>query len=231
MSVWRNSFDEIEYPADAWDLLSPKLSEFRQERMRHVASQRTRHIRLVLQDVYDPHNVGACFRSAEAFGVLACDQINLYQKFGKVSTVGRGADQWLEVRRFTDLQLYAEGIKAKGFKLAAAYPSATAMNLEDLPLDQPVAVVFGNEREGLHKAWHEHIDYGFTIPMYGMVESFNISVSVALSLHSLIIRSRKELPLDRLLLDADGQKRLLNQWICRHSHNLEQELTRLRHQS
>jgi tRNA (guanosine-2'-O-)-methyltransferase len=229
MSVWRNNFEDALYPADAWELLSPRLSPTRRERMLHVASQRTRHVRLVLQDVFDPHNVGACLRSAEAFGILCCDQVNLYQKFGKISTVSRGADQWLEVRRFTDLELYTKGLREKGFKVA--YPAGTSMTLSALPLDKPLAVVFGNEREGLHKAWHEHVDYRFTIPMYGMVESFNVSVSVALTLHSLSERCRKELPQDEVLLDAAAQKRLLDQWICRHSHNFDDELTRLRDQS
>lgn len=231
MSVWRNNFEEIHYPADAWELLSPRLSPTRRERMLHVASQRTRHLRLVLQDVFDPHNVGACLRSAEAFGILCCDQVNLYQKFGKISTVSRGADQWLEVRRFTDFEFYTKGLKAKGFKVAAAYPAATAMPLSVLPLDEPLAVVFGNEREGLHQAWLEHVDYRFTIPMYGMVESFNVSVSVALTLHSLSQRCRTELSQEKFLLDAAAQKRLLDQWICRHSHNPDDELARLRDQS
>lgn len=231
MSVWRNNFEDVLYPPDAWELLSPRLSPTRRERMLHVASQRTKHIRLVLQDVFDPHNVGACLRSAEAFGILCCDQVNLYQKFGKVSTVSRGADQWLELRRFTDLQRYTEGLRAKGFKVAAAYPAASAMPLAELPLDQPLAVVFGNEREGLHKAWDEHVDYRFTIPMYGMVESFNVSVSVALTLHSISQRCRSEIPLEQLLLDPLTQKRLLDQWICRHSHDPEDELGRLRDQS
>ena len=231
MSLWRNNFEELVYPPDAWELLSPKLSPLRRERMLSVAAQRTRHIRLVLQDVFDPHNIGACLRSAEAFGILCCDQVNLYQKFGKASTVGRGADQWLEVRRFTDFQLYTKALKDKGYKIAAAYPAGTAMSLEELPLDRPLAIVFGNEREGLHEAWQEHVDYRFTIPMYGMVESFNVSVSAALTLHSISDRCRKELPAERLLLDPIAQKRLLDQWICRHSHNPQEELSRLREQS
>jgi len=231
MSVWRNNFDDILYPADAWELMSPRLSPSRRERMLHVASQRTRHLRLVLQDVFDPHNVGACLRSAEAFGILCCDQVNLYQKFGKISTVSRGADQWLEVRRFNDLEFYTKGLRDRGFKVAAAYPAGTAIELSALPLHEPLAVVFGNEREGLHQAWHEHVDYRFTIPMHGMVESFNVSVSAALTLHSLSERCRKELPPEQFLLDATAQKRLLDQWICRHSHNLDDELARLRDQS
>jgi tRNA (guanosine-2'-O-)-methyltransferase len=232
MSVGRNSFDEVHYPADAWELLSPRLSEARRERMLRVASQRTRHLRLVLQDVFDPHNVGACLRSAEAFGILCCDQVNLYQKFGKISTVSRGADQWLEVRRFTDLELYIQGLQERGFKVAAAYPpGGDTMPLAELPLDEPLAVVFGNEREGLHKAWQNRVDYRFTIPMYGMVESFNISVSAALTLHSLSERCRAELPAETFLLDAAAQKRLLDQWICRHSQRPEDELARLRDQS
>lgn len=228
MSYATNSFEEKSYPADAWDLLSPKLTEQRRQRMLRTATQRTRHVRMVLQDVFDPHNVGACMRSAEAFGILCADQINLYQKFGKASTVSRGAEQWLELRRFNDFHYYIEQIKARGFKFAAAYPSADCMPLEALPLDAPLAIVFGNEKRGLHKAWTEHVDYRFTIPMFGMVESFNISVSVALTLHSLSQRLRHDFPPEKILLSAEQRQSLLNQWICRHSHDPEPELQRLR---
>lgn len=223
-----SSLESLPVPADAWELLSPRLSDRRRDRMMQSARDRTRYLRLALQDVHDPHNIGACLRSAEAMGLLCADQVHLYQKFARASSVGRGADQWLELRYFRDIPHYASALKAKGYALAAAYPGGTSLNLEALPIDRPLALIFGNEHEGLHSSWLEHLDYQFTIPMYGLVESFNISVSVALSLYSLVQRMRKLVnPQDYFLPDAE-QHLLLNQWVYRHAKQPDLELERLR---
>ena len=144
--------------------------------------------------------------------------------------MSRGADQWLELRRFNNIASYAEAIRSRGFRLAAAFPAGTSMALEELPLDQPLAIIFGNERQGIDAAWAPFVDYRFTIPMFGMVESFNISVSAALTLQSLNIRARNQIPWDLFLLDPIAQKRLLNQWVCRHSRDHAKELAYLREQ-
>lgn len=230
MSHWLKNFEDESYPTDAWELMSTRLTPERRQRMEHTAAQRTKFLRLVLQDVADPHNVGACLRSAEAFGILCCDLVNTYEPFGTASTVSRGADQWLELRRFKAIDSYATAIKARGYRLAAAYPAGTAIAVDELPLDQPLAIVFGNERKGLDPNWETHVDFRFTIPMFGMVESFNISVSAALTLQTLNSRARSTLPWGKYLIDAATQKYLLDQWVCRHSRNPTQELAHLRDQ-
>jgi tRNA (guanosine-2'-O-)-methyltransferase len=196
--------------------------------MLDVALQRTRHLRLALQDVHDPHNVGACLRSADAFGIQNVDIITLTEKFPRPSSTSRGSRHWMDLHRFNDLTSYAQGIKARGFKIAAAYPAPDARALEALPLDQPLVLVFGNEQKGLHPDWQEHIDYRFTIPMYGMVESFNISVSVALTLHSLNTRGRRELPASLFHLTETERHDLLCRWACMQCEEPELELARKR---
>lgn len=224
-----NSFETPTSPADAWDLLAPQISASRRARMERVASHRTDYLRLVLQDVHDPHNVGACLRSAEAFGIQNVDLINIYQKFGKPSSVARGARYWLDLHKFNDIDLYCEQLRAHGYRLAAAYPgSKETSELSQVPIDRPLAIVFGNERAGLDPKWQPHIDYRFTIPMYGMVESFNISVSVAISLFALQERSRREIDDERYLLKAPSRQDLLNRWACQQSQDPKRELERLR---
>ncbi|MCX6129162.1 MAG: RNA methyltransferase [Proteobacteria bacterium] len=230
MSLWLKSFQDETYPSDAWELMSTRITAQRRQRMLQTAARRTKYLRLVLQDIADPHNVGACLRSAEAFGVLCCDLVNTYEPFGTASTVSRGADQWLELRRFNDIALYIEAVRSRGYRIAAAYPGGPSIGLEELPLDQPLAIVFGNERRGLDPAWEAHVDYRFTIPMVGMVESFNISVSTALTLQSLNTRARTAVPWNKYLIDPETQKRLLDQWVCRHSRDPEKELAYLREQ-
>jgi tRNA (guanosine-2'-O-)-methyltransferase len=215
--------------ADAWDLLSPRLSPSRRARLLEAAELRTAYIRLCLQDVHDPHNVGACLRSAEANGLQYVDFMNIFQKFAKTSsTTSRGADHWLDLSRFNQQKTYIEGLRKRGYKIAAAYPSAGSYALETLPVDQPLAILLGNENAGLDESWNEHIDYRFSIAMYGMTESYNVSVSAALILYSLTRRIRDEVDTNRLFLSEQSRRALLNRWMARHSRNLEKELAVLR---
>ncbi len=214
---------------DAWDLLSPRLGESRKNRILSAVEKRTSYIRLCLQDVHDPHNIGACLRSAEANGLQYVDFVNLYQKFAKTSsTASRGANNWLDLSRFTQLDTYVSGLRSRNYKIAAAYPSAKSCELEELPIDQPLVIILGNENAGVDAKWDEHIDYRFTIPMHGMSESYNVSVSAALILYSLSNRIRRELSREQIGLDAEAQRAILNRWMARHSRNLEKELMILR---
>ncbi len=223
-----NTFDCEPSPADAWQLLSGKLSPERRAKMEKVARQRSGYLRLVLQDVHDPHNVGACLRSAEAFGIQNVDLVNVQQKFGKPSSVARGSRYWLNMQKFNSIELYLAALRTHGYAIAAAYPAQDAVTVGEIPIDRPLAIVFGNEHAGLHASWMDHIDHRFTIPMYGMVESFNISVSVALTLFNLQQRCRTAVAADRFYLNAAERNQLLNRWICQQSHDAPRELSRLR---
>lgn len=216
--------------AQAWELISPRLTLQRRQRLEHVAKHRTKQVRLVLQDIHDPHNVSACLRSAEALGILHVDQVNLYQKFSKPSSVARGSSRWLQLGRYEELQSYAEQMKAAGIRLAAGYPSSKAVTLAELPTDQPIAVIFGNEHQGVHDDWLPYLDYRFTIPMVGMVESFNISVSAAITMHYLSNKARSELGDAAYYLSEAEQKQLLNQWVLYHSRDPLAELAQLSQQ-
>ena len=229
MSKSFNSFEAELGPADAWELIGPRLSPARRARMLKAVSQKTAYIRLAMQDVMDPHNVGACLRSAEAFGLQHCDVIDVLQAaVPRKSTVSRGAQNWLDLHHFDSIETYVTGLKQRGYRLAAAYPQKKDWDIDALPITQPLALVFGNERAGLHHDWEKHVDYRFTIPMYGMVESFNISVSVALSLFSVQQRARVAVPPEQFLISEEEQAALLRRWVKRHSRAVASELERLR---
>lgn len=223
-----DSFDLEQGPDDAWDLMQGRIKEIRRDKIQAVAAKRTNHVRLALQDVHDPHNIGACLRSAEGLGIQNVDFINFYQKFTRPSKVSRGAFQWMDLLRFKDAALYRQGLRERGYRIAAAYPSGTDYTLDELPIDQPLVVLFGNEKQGLHESWTDHVDYRFSIPMNGFVESFNISVSVAVSLYSLTQRCQRLLTPDRYFVNETEQRVLLNRWMLRQSRSLDKELERLR---
>lgn len=217
-----------QFPADAWEFLHPHLSEERQQRMKTVAAHRTEHLRLVMQDVHDPHNVSACMRSAEAFGILHCDVVNIKHSFKKPSTAARGAAGWLNIKKWKSIAECVRELHTAGYKIAAGYPAQEAVSLHAVPVQEKIAVIFGNEHDGVSGEWIPHIDYKFTIPMVGMVESLNISVSAAVTMFELRRRCLETLGEREFYIQTQRQHQLLNEWICRKIPNHELLLERLR---
>ena len=219
--------DRTDYPEDAWSHLAPLLTPSRRERMLATAHARTGYVRLVVQDIHNPHNVSACMRSADAFGVQDVDVVTLRESF-RASTVARGVANWLTIRRWHDVQSCADTLKRDGYRIVAGVPRQDAVALHELPLDQPIAVIFGNEHQGIDPAWLERIDTPFTIPMVGMVESLNISVCAAITLYQLTRAARAAVPAERYLLSAQERNHLLATWSCRQVTAWPEVLARLR---
>ncbi len=217
-----------EYPEDAWELLSPSLTEPRRAKLLRAVANRTDRIRLVIQDIHHPHNVSACLRSAEAFGLARVDIVYEKETF-RPSTVAKGVAEWLQIKKHDSINTCVADLRKQGFLLAAGYPSATT-SMFDLPVDRPIAVVFGNEHAGVANEWHEHIDIPFTIPMVGLVESLNISVSAAVTLSQLTHKARIELGDAKYLLSDAQRGALLSTWACSQLRSWESQLESLRAQ-
>lgn len=198
-----------------WRDIVPRLTPERVAKLERAASLRTNHIRLVVQDIHHPHNVSACMRSAEAFGVLGVDVVNSKEKFNP-STVARGVHHWLRLRKFETAEGCIQTLKESGYRIAAGVPYGAKFTLPEIPVDQPIAVVFGNEHAGVDQKWLENADITFTIPMDGLVESLNISVSAAITLFFLTHKSKQTLSSSNYHLSAKEQLALLDEWALHH---------------
>jgi tRNA (guanosine-2'-O-)-methyltransferase len=216
-------------PDDAWERLAPFMTDLRRLRMIKAAAERTRHLRLVLQDIHNPHNVSACLRSAEAFGVQDVDIVTLKPAKFRPSTAARGVAHWLTTRRYRAVEDCVSQLRHQGYRIIAGVPHAKALPLHEVPIDQPLALVFGNEHDGVDPSWLKEIDVAFTIPMVGMVESLNISVCAAITLQYLTHAARSSLDPRVYHLADQERKTLLNDWACRHVANWEVILERIRH--
>lgn len=205
--------NEQQLPADSWEVLSPLLTENRRERLLNAVEKRTDHIRLIMQDVHNPHNVSACMRSAEAFGIQNVDVVTLSEPF-KASTSAKGVQHWITLQKWADAKSCADHLKKAGYLIAAGMPSQDSVSLHDLPLDKPVAILFGNEHAGVSPEWKDHIDTYFTIPMVGLVESMNISVCAAITMHHLTYRLETMAHPARFI-DIKRKNDLLGHWVRR----------------
>jgi len=202
-----------------WDLLHPMLSDQRKNRMLVASARRTYKMRLVLQDTYHAHNVSACMRTAEAFGVQVIDYVGLRSQ-PRATGVSRGVERWLTLNRYRGIEPCGEEIRRSGFLLVGATVGSScgslpALALHEIPVDRPIALVFGNEKDGIHEDWYSYLDATVTIPMVGLVESLNISVSAAIAIHSLTARLREHWG-PSYDVTPEEQSVLLDTWICRH---------------
>ena len=171
--------DAFADPAAVCATLAPLLLDERRARIDEAAAARLGGLRVVIENLHDPHNGAAVLRSAEAFGIQRVDVIESVEPFRFSSEVTQGCEKWLDVVRHPTLADAVAALRADGFALYAAVPGA-AVTVEDLDFSRPAAVMIGNEHAGLTDAAIGAADVVFGIPMAGMTRSLNLSVASAL---------------------------------------------------
>ncbi len=188
-------------PAEICACLSPLLLEERRARMDAAAATRLGGLRLVIENLHDPHNGAAVLRSAEAFGVQRVEVIETVERFRFSSTVTQGCEKWLDVVRHRSLPAALVGLRSEGFVVYAAVPGAAAA-LDELDFSRPAAVMVGNEHEGLTADAIAAADVRFGVPMFGLTQSLNLSVAAALIVSRAAALRRRALGRDGDLDEA-----------------------------
>ncbi len=168
------------------------VTQERREKIARVVSTRLKGLVAVCENFANPHNAAAILRTCEALGILNVYIIEELVPFEPSRAVTQGAEKWLKIKRFRRAEKAFPELKKEGFWIYAAMPGKGAIPVEELPVEEPLALVFGNEKEGVSKKALEFCDGTFRIPMWGFVESFNVSVAAAISLY-ISARRRREL--------------------------------------
>lgn len=178
---------------------------------RNVA-QRTRHLTVVLEDIYQPHNASACLRSCDAFGVQDVHIVQNRYEFDLNPDIELGSAQWLSLHAYDETDDNTRdcinALRARGYRIVATSPRDEHRPLEDCDVSQPTAILFGNEHEGLSDVAFQSADETICIPTYGFAESLNISVAVAVTLHHLSHKLRTSDVLWQLSEPEKNQLRL-----------------------
>lgn len=159
----------------------------REAKFRRVISNRQPTLTVVMENIHDPHNISAMLRTCDAVGVLDVYVINNIApkpKFGRKSSAS--AKKWVNARFFTSVESCYTELRNKGFKIWATHLSSDAVNLYELPLSEPAALVFGNEHAGVSEEACAGADGNFIIPMMGMIQSLNVSVACAVTLYEAL---------------------------------------------
>ena len=192
-----------EQKAALYEQATQFFSENKRALFNRLAPLRTRHISVVLEDIYQSHNASAVLRSCDCFGVQDVHVVEARNPFNPAGDVAVGSSKWVDYYRYNSIQDVYRNLHAKGYRIVATLPHENDTMIGDLDISQPTALVFGTELTGLTQEAIDGADAYVKIPMYGFTESFNISVCAALSLFSLTERMRRDTSLQWRLSDDD----------------------------
>lgn len=174
------------------DLLSehdlPELIQHSAQSANHSTDKTSgKPLFLILDGIQDPHNFGACLRTADACKVTAV--ITPKDRAAPVSAVVRkvasGAAETIPIVQVTNLSRTLEQLKELGVWIMGTSDAAT-QTLYQVDLSGPVAIVLGAEGAGLRRLTEEHCDVLMRIPMLGVVESLNVSVAAGVCLYEAV---------------------------------------------
>jgi len=172
------------------------VTEDRWQRITEVLNKRTRHLTVVLEDIYQPHNASAVLRSCDCFGIQDVHIIENRNEFDPNQGITIGADQWISIHSHNEpganntKRCYKQ-LRRQGYRIIATTPHEEDVTIDEVPVSEKTALVFGAELKGLSDFALEHADGYARIPMVGFSESFNISVGAALCLYDMTTRLRK----------------------------------------
>lgn len=163
------------------------MNEERKNKIAQTALRRQGNLTVILENIDDPHNVGAVLRSCDAVGIH-----EIYLLFTEKSleqdefTVGKrssaGSRKWVDIHVFNDVQSCFDAVRSKYQKVMSTHLSEDAVSLHDIDLTESLALLFGNEKIGLSDVALSYSDGNFLIPMLGMSQSLNLSVACAVTL-------------------------------------------------
>jgi len=182
----------IEKKQQLYAFLSGFISENKRNKFEEIILQRTRHITVVLEDIFQPHNASAVLRTCDCFGIQDVHIIENNNKYEINPDVALGSTKWLSLYKYHSAANNTldclRHLKDSGYRIVATTPHKKDYTPETLPIDNKTALVFGTEMGGLTPKVLEMADGFVKIPMYGFTESLNISVSAALLVRSITER-------------------------------------------
>jgi tRNA (guanosine-2'-O-)-methyltransferase len=172
------------------------MAEKRQEKIREVIKRRQEGV-IVLEDIHDPHNAAAVWRSCDGFGFQKVYLIFEKEKPFNPKKVGKtsssSANKWLDFKIFRSTKAGIEELKKDGYKIAATVLDKGAKKLSEVDFKtKKVAIMLGNEHRGLSETALKLADEKIYIPMKGMVQSFNLSVTAAIVMYEIDRQRRGE---------------------------------------
>jgi tRNA (guanosine-2'-O-)-methyltransferase len=169
--------------------LSGFMSENKMELFDKIIPERTKHVTVALEDIFQPQNASAVLRTCDVFGIQDVHIIENENEYNVNPRVVHGASKWIDLHKYNEKENNTldciNKLKADGYKVYGTTPHTDDCLIQDIPLDTKVALMFGTEMTGLSDIAMKNVDGFVKIPMYGFTESLNISVSASICLYEL----------------------------------------------
>jgi tRNA (guanosine-2'-O-)-methyltransferase len=190
----------------------------RQQRLTSVLNKRQNDITVVLENVFDPHNISAVMRTCDAVGVqdifILNTKIPRHKKWGAKSS--SSAAKWLTIHQFEDASECFSSLRKRFSTILTTHLSSDAVDLYALDFTKSIALVFGNEHSGVSEEIRSLADGNFLIPQMGIIRSLNISVACAVTLYEGLRQKTAAGHYNHQKLDDVNYNALLNEWSYRH---------------
>ena len=186
----------------------------RRAKLESVLSKRQNDITIVLENVFDPHNISAVMRTCDAVGVQELYVLNTkiprHKKWGVKSS--SSAAKWITIYQFENAEECFSALRKKYSKILTTHLSSNAVNLYEIDLTQALALVFGNEHSGVSEEIRNLADGNFIIPQAGIIRSLNISVACAVTLYEAYRQKTLAGHYDTTKLGGEVLKELMDKW-------------------
>ena len=186
----------------------------RNDRLTAVLNKRQPDLTVVLENVFDPHNISAVMRTCDAVGIqdiyILNHKIPPHRKWGAKSS--SSAAKWLTIHQFTDAAECFAAVRKHYKKVYTTHLAADAVSLHQLELTEPVALVFGNEHSGVSDEIIAMADGNFIIPQVGIIKSLNISVACAVTLYEAFRQKSNAGHYDAVKMEGEKLTTLKTAW-------------------
>jgi tRNA (guanosine-2'-O-)-methyltransferase len=186
----------------------------REVRLKQVLDKRQNDLTVVLENVFDPHNISAVMRTCDAVGIqdlyVLNTKISKHKKWGARSS--SSAAKWLTVHQYTEASLCFSELRKKYPLILTTHLASSAISLYNIDFTGPVALVFGNEHDGVSEEIRALAHGNFVIPQVGMIRSLNISVACAISLYEAFRQKNAARHYDQVKMEESEYKSLWKEW-------------------
>jgi tRNA (guanosine-2'-O-)-methyltransferase len=192
------------------------MTEDRKARLKSVLARRQPDLTLVLNNIHDPHNVSAILRSCDAFGVFGVHLYYTKEKFPSLANSSSGsAKKWIDLTRHRDAGAMIQGMRDQGMQIVGTGFNPTAKPIMDIDFTRPTAIILGNEHRGMDPDVKVHVPDEIYIPMFGMVQSLNVSVAAATILYEAMRQRLAAGMYEKSFLDEDRFEEIYADWCKR----------------
>jgi tRNA (guanosine-2'-O-)-methyltransferase len=193
---------------------SISMTPERRNRLTNVLEKRQPDLTVVLENVFDPHNISAVMRTCDAVGIqevyILTTKIPRHKKWGARSS--SSAAKWLTVYQFDHAEECFQQLRKKYNKILTTHLSSDAVGLYDINMTEPIALVFGNEHSGVSEEIRALADGNFIIPQVGIIRSLNISVACAVTLYEAYRQKEIAGHYSRDIMQHEMKQRLMGEW-------------------